>query len=111
MLVKVEANQQIAAQAHALPAHEHHQVVVGKDQREHGEHEEVQVSEEAVVAALMAHVARAVNVDERADAGDEEQPHATQGVEQHSGANVEGRMTSAVEGIDLCAAAAAEPGV
>src|SRR2546429_4357434 len=51
-LQEVEPDQQIAAQAHAFPAHEHEEHVVRQDQREHGEHEQVHVPEEAVVAAL-----------------------------------------------------------
>src|SRR2546429_7216037 len=39
-LQEVEPDQQIAAQAHAFPAHEHEEHVVRQDQREHGEHEQ-----------------------------------------------------------------------
>ena len=82
--MEVEADQQVGAQADALPADEHHQVVVRQDQGQHGEHEQVQVAEEAVVAALVRHVSRAVDVDQRADAGDKQQPDAAQRVKQHT---------------------------
>ena len=36
---KEETNQQIRRQAHAFPAHEHQQIIVGQHQREHKEHE------------------------------------------------------------------------
>ena len=73
LLIEVEADQQIAAQSHAFPADEQHQVIGRQHQRQHEEHEEVQVGEEAVIAAFMRHVADGVNVDERADAGDHQQ--------------------------------------
>ncbi len=73
LLVEPERDQQVRAQAHALPAQEHQQVVVGQDEDEHGEHEEVQVGEEAVVAAVAAHVADRVVVHEHADRADDDQ--------------------------------------
>ncbi len=87
--LEVEADQQVRAQAHALPAHEHHGVVVGQDQRQHGEHEQVHVAEEAVVAAFMPHVADRVNVDQHAHAGHEQQPDAGQRIEQEAGIGAE----------------------
>ena len=71
-LQEEETDQQVRRQAHAFPADEHQQVVVGEHQREHEEHEEVQVGEEAVVAVFVRHVPDGVNVDEEADAGDDQ---------------------------------------
>ena len=68
-----ESDQQIRRQAHALPADEHHQVVVGQHQRQHEEHEQVQVGEEAVVAGVVPHVADGVDVDQKSDSGDDQQ--------------------------------------
>ena len=111
VLVEVEADQQIGAQTDALPADKHHQVVVGQNQGEHGEHEQVQVSEEAVVAAFVRHVSRAVDVDKRADAGDKQQPYAAQRVEQHTGVDHERGGAAAVQRVKhVAAAAAAQPG-
>ena len=53
-LQEPEADQQVAAQAHAFPADEHHDQVRGQHQRQHEEHEEIQVAEEAAVAAFVA---------------------------------------------------------
>ena len=89
--MEVESDQQVRAQAHAFPAHEHHDVVVRQDQREHGEHEEVQISEEAVVPALVRHVAGGINMDEHADAGDEQQPDGGERIEQEAGVGLERR--------------------
>ena len=68
-----EPDQQIRRQAHALPADEHQQVVVGQHQRQHEKHEQVQVGEEAVVAGVVPHVADGVDVDQESDSGDDQQ--------------------------------------
>ena len=73
LLQEPEANQQVAAQAHAFPPDEHHDQVRGQHQREHEEDEKVQVAEEAVVAALVRHVAGGIDVHQRADEGDHQQ--------------------------------------
>src|SRR5580765_295002 len=65
-----------------LPAYEHERVVVRQDQRQHGEHEQVQVSEETVVAAFVRHVACRINVDQCAYAGDKQEPDAGERVEE-----------------------------
>ena len=67
-----EADQQIAAEAHAFPSDEHQGEVRGHDQSEHEEHEEIQIGEEAVVAAFVGHVAGGINVNEQANAGDDQ---------------------------------------
>src|SRR4029077_13987457 len=49
------------------------QHVIGcEDQDEHEKHEQIQIGEEAVVAAFVGHVAGGINVDEPAYAGDNE---------------------------------------
>ena len=83
--MKIKSDQQIRAQPHAFPPDKHQHVIIGQDQREHGEHEEVEVSEEAVVAAFMRHVSGRINMDQHADAGDEQQPDAGERIEQKSG--------------------------
>ena len=85
MLLEVETDQQIRAEPYALPPDEHHQVVVAEDERQHGEHEEVQVAEEPVVPALVRHVADGIDVDQHSDAGDEEQPDAGERIEEEAG--------------------------
>ncbi len=85
LALEIEADQQIRAQAHALPADEHQHVVVRQDQRQHREHEQVEISEEAVIAALMRHVTGGINVDQHADAGHKQQPDAGKRIEQESG--------------------------
>ena len=90
LLVEVEPDQQVAAQAHAFPPDEQHQVVGGQHQHQHEEHEEVQVGEEAVIAAFVRHVADGVDVDQRADAGDHQQHHGGEPVHRQIAADVQG---------------------
>ena len=73
-----EADEQVRAEPHALPADEEERQVVREDQDEHREDEEVQVTEEARVPVVVRHVRRGVEVDEEADAGDDEHHHAAQ---------------------------------
>src|SRR5207302_7088112 len=63
---KIESDQQIAAKPHALPADEKQQQIIRQHENQHGKHEEVQIAEEPVVAALMGHVAGGIDVDEKA---------------------------------------------
>jgi hypothetical protein len=75
--VEVESDQQVTAQPHAFPADEQQQVVAAQHQDQHEEHEQIEIGKEAVVAALMRHVAGSVNVNQRADAGDDHHHHGT----------------------------------
>src|SRR6202521_6166858 len=68
LAMEIESDEQIRAEAHALPAYEHQRIIVRQNEREHGEHEQVQVSKETVIPAFMRHVASRVNVDQRSDA-------------------------------------------
>ena len=83
LLHVVEADEQVGTQAHALPAHEHHEEVRAEHEQQHEEHEQVQVREEPreVAVGLLVHVGRGVDVDERADAGDHQDHQRRQRVE------------------------------
>ena len=83
-LVEVETDEQIAAQAHAFPSDEQQRVVVRQHQHQHEEHEQVQVAEEAIVAVVVRHVAGGVDVDQKTDAGDDQDHHGAERVEQES---------------------------
>ncbi len=63
-----ESDQQIRRQPHPFPADKHQQVVAGQHQRQHEEHEQVEVAEEAVESAFFPHVANGINVNQQADA-------------------------------------------
>jgi hypothetical protein len=73
--VEPEADQQVGAQPHELPAEEQHEEVLPEDEDQHGGEEQVQVGEEAWVVRVAAHVAHGVHVHEEADAGHHQQHH------------------------------------
>src|SRR5439155_14946251 len=64
-----ESDEQIRRQSHAFPADKHRQIIVRKHQRQHEEHEKIQVGEEPVKSILFPHVADGVNVNEEANSG------------------------------------------
>ena len=90
LALDVEADQEIGADAHQFPEHEHHRQVAGDHQPQHAEAEQRQVLEEAVepaaavqvmavgerdlvvdhVVQLVVHVADGVEVDARGDQRD-----------------------------------------
>ncbi len=111
LAMEIETDQQIRTQAHAFPANKHEHIVVGQDQRQHGEHEEVEVSEEAVVAAFMRHIAGGINMDQHADAGDEQQPDAGERIEQEARVGLERSLRAVVGRVSQVAGVGAEPGV
>src|SRR5271166_768563 len=110
MAQEIEADQQVGAQAHAFPSHEHQGVVVGQNQRQHREHEQVHVPEEAVIPALVSHVADRVDVDQHAHTGHEQQPYARQRIEQDSSIGLELRRMSTVGDVAERTVAGAQPG-
>src|ERR1700690_2850194 len=73
MLLEIEANQQIRGEADALPAYKHEQKILRQHQRQHEEHEEIEIGKERPVALLVRHITDRVDVDEEADAGDDQQ--------------------------------------
>ena len=64
------ADQQIAREADALPAEEQLQQIVAGHQHQHGEAEQAEIAEKPPASRVMAHVADAVDVDQRRHAGD-----------------------------------------
>src|SRR5262245_25525916 len=55
------------------PTDKQQQIIAGEHQREHEEHEQVQITEEAVETAFLPHIADGVNVDQKSDAGHNQQ--------------------------------------
>ena len=66
-------DQQVRADPHRLPAHVGHEQVAAHDQHDHRRREEGDHREEARVARVADHVARRVDVHDRADAGHQQQ--------------------------------------
>src|SRR5207248_4923007 len=79
-----EADQQVRAQADHRPADYQEDEVVGEDEQEHGEDEDVHVSEEAGIAGpvLMLHVAHRIGDDQPTYPGDDEAHEDRQVVDQ-----------------------------
>ena len=77
-----ERDQQVGGRADERPADDQEEEVPGQDEQQHAEHEEVQVREEARVAAVRRHVGHGVEVDQRRDARDDERHVDRQRVEQ-----------------------------
>ena len=84
-----EADQRERTEADALPSDEHQPEVVAKHQHEHREGEQVKPSEEAPVGLVVVHVANRVDVDQAADAGDNQHHHHRERVEPESNIEVE----------------------
>ncbi|GAB3997550.1 hypothetical protein GCM10029992_20780 [Glycomyces albus] len=84
-----EGDEEVGGEADPFPADEGHEVVAAEDEDEHGGDEEVEVGEESAPAFVVRHVADGVDVDEEADAGDQEREDAAERVEQEAGLDVE----------------------
>ena len=94
LLLEVEADQQVRTEPHPFPSHKHQDEVVRQDQGQHGEHEEVEVGEEAIVAGVVPHVPGRVDVDQETDAGDDEDHDGRERIQLKAHRNLEGRETS-----------------
>ena len=94
-LVVPEADEQVRAEADALPPDEQHREVVRQDERQHREDEEVQVREEPGEARVVRHVGGRVEVDEEADAGDDQHHHADERVDAEADVDGDARAVAA----------------
>ena len=81
-----EADQEIGADADALPTDEHDEQVVAQHQHQHREREKVQIQEEAlkapIVAVVVVHVADRVEMNQEADAADDKRHHRRERIEE-----------------------------
>ena len=77
-----EADQQVRREADEPPAGEQEHEVPGEHEQQHREHEQVEVREEALLLGIALHVADRVGVDQEADAGDHEQHHGRERVDE-----------------------------
>ena len=75
LLIEVEADQQVAAQAHSFPADEEQQIVARQHQRQHEEHEQVQVAHEPVKTLVLPHISDGIDMNQEANASYHEQHH------------------------------------
>ena len=89
VLVLPEADEQVRREADALPAEEQPDVVGREHQHQHRGDEQVEVAEEPATPRVVLHVADGVDVDQRADPGDEEQEQRRQRVVEQVHADAE----------------------
>src|ERR1700733_4282797 len=87
---EVKADQQVGGKADSFPPDEHEQEVFCEHQRQHEEHEQVEVGEIAPVTLFMSHVADGVDMDQKANAGDDQKHDQRQGIEQEVKINAKG---------------------
>jgi len=72
-LVEPMADEDVRADADQFPEEEHHHEVIREDDADHREHEEREAGEVAGLALVVVHVPEGINMDERADAGNDEE--------------------------------------
>src|SRR2546423_930578 len=70
LVVEPEADEQIRTESYAFPADEQDRIVRAHYQYEHEEHKQVEVREIPRITGIVAHVADAEDMDERADSRD-----------------------------------------
>src|ERR1700733_6229920 len=87
----VKTYEQIRREPDTLPADKHEQEVLRQHQRQHEEHEEVEISKEAPVAVFLCHVADGVDMDHKAHAGNHQKHDEGQGIEQEVKVGAKGR--------------------
>jgi hypothetical protein len=80
-LVVPEADQEVGGEANALPAEEQLDKIVRGDERQHGESEHRQVSEEALLVRVVIHVADGIEVHEAGHGGYHHQHHCRERVD------------------------------
>ena len=76
-----EANQEVRAEPHALPADKEEQEIIGHDQHQHKKDKEVEIGEVAHHPLVMAHVSERIDVNQQADAADDQKHDRAQGVD------------------------------
>ena len=81
MIVVPKPDKEIGTETHTLPTDEEHKKIVPHYQQEHEEDKEVQVNEKTNHPFIVPHIAERIDMDQEADAGDDEQHHRGQGID------------------------------
>src|SRR5262245_53001512 len=74
-------DKKIGTETHTLPTDEEHQKVISHHQQEHEEDKQVQIHEETNHAFVVTDIAERIDMNQKADAGDDEQHHCAQGID------------------------------
>ena len=77
-----EADEKVRSQADEAPADQQPDPVVREHEQHHREDEEIHVREEAREGAIAVHVSDRVEMDEKADAGDDKRPEQRERIER-----------------------------
>src|SRR5687768_7566732 len=85
-----KADQKIGAEADTLPADEQQQQVVGHDQHEHEEDKEIQIDEKTRHPFVVSHIAEGVDMNQKADARDNQQHDRSQRIDLQGEIYLEG---------------------
>src|SRR5258706_11681484 len=81
VLAVPKADQQVRTQSDAFPADEKQQQVVAHHQRQHEKNKQIEINEEPDHVIVMAHVTQRIDVNQKADAGDDQQHHRGQRID------------------------------
>ena len=87
--IRPEPDQQVGRQADTLPAGVQRDERVAEHQQQHGRDEQVQVGEELAPVRVVRHVADGIDVDQRADAGDQQHEGQRQRVDEQAKVDVQ----------------------
>ncbi len=79
-----EADEEVGTEADAFPEEKHFDEVGGNDNAGHREHEDGEPAEETATGGILGHVADGEDMNEEADAGDDEKHALGQRVEDHA---------------------------
>ncbi len=107
LLFKIEADEQIRAEAHPFPPYKHQDEIVRQHQGQHREHEKIEVGEKAIVAAVVPHIPGRIHVDQETNAGDDQNHYGRERIQLQPHGHFEGFESSTGER----QAAGVEPGV
>ena len=69
MIFKPEANKEVRAKANALPSEEEEEEVISHNEDEHGKAKKIDISKEEMESGVTFHIADRVDVDQKADSG------------------------------------------
>ena len=89
LLAEPEADEQIRTETDAFPPDEQQRIVAAEHEQQHEEDEQVQIREVARIAWIVLHVADAEQMDQHADAGDDERHHHRELIELERGVDLE----------------------
>ena len=84
LLLEPEADKEVGAQPHTLPANEHKKVTVAQHQQEHGEYEEVQVKEVPPYPFIVVHVTDAVYMNQESYTGHHQDHHRRKRIQEET---------------------------